>query len=193
MQSAERFYPATSAAEEQSIGACAGNFDLAACLAEGHRGRGRQRSERSTYRKRYEFWLQVLPATIHSPPHRKGFRRLSEVRRHHQGPRDRHLSGGVSFHRACQTLHHRRHGDRSGQDREPERAGRDRRVDRPDGSGNRPDNVPSTLYARDVRSIRGLGARGSVRARSPHADRRPRRRLRRRWHMETRPVFPPTR
>ena len=34
------FLPGTSAAREQSVGACAGTFDLATCLADGHRAGG---------------------------------------------------------------------------------------------------------------------------------------------------------
>ena len=95
---------------------------------------------------------------------RQGLRRFPE-RRH----RARHPIGGARGHaldRAHQALHHRRHGDRPGQDLQPERARHRRRGARQADRRGRPDDVPPALRAGDLRRLRRPGAARTVRSRS---------------------------
>ena len=64
------FLPGVSAAEEQSAGACAGEFDLAACLAAGHRaGGGSTRTFSVAHEPRFGAPSRPSPAQ----PHAKAF------------------------------------------------------------------------------------------------------------------------
>ena len=88
-----------------------------------------------------------------------GVRRFSERR-------DDERSGGrdgrrVRLDRARQALHHHGHGDRPGQDVEPECAGGGGGTDRAGDAGRRPDDVPPALHAGDVRRLRRAVSRGT--------------------------------
>ena len=81
------------------------------------------------------------------PP--EGVRGFPE-RRDDAGPRARR-AGRLPLHRAREALHDRRHGDRPGQDLEPERARARRRAHRQAGAGGRAHDVPHAVHAGDVR------------------------------------------
>ncbi len=102
------------------------------------------------------------------PRPRQGLRGLPE-RRHGQGHRARGARG-LPLDRARQALHHDRHGDRPGQDVQHERARHRGGRARPHAARGGADDLPAALHARDLRRLRGRGARRPVRPRAPHAD-----------------------
>ena len=132
------------------------------------------------------------PPACSAQDDRQGLRGLPE-RRHRQGYRTRG-AGGVPVDRARQALHHQRHGDRPGQDLQPERARHRGRHPGETDPGGRADDLPPALHARDVRDVRGDVARRAVRPRAAH--RHPRlgagewRRVRGRGRLEARLVLP---
>jgi sarcosine oxidase, subunit alpha len=64
------FLPGQSAANEQSVGACAGTFDLAACLADGHRAGG---GEPRTFHVTHEPTAGHPAPPVSAAPHGKAF------------------------------------------------------------------------------------------------------------------------
>ena len=79
-------------------------------------------------------------------------------------------AGRLPLDRACQALHHDRHGDRSGQDFEHECAGDGRRPDESASAAGRPHHLSHAVHAGDVRRAGRRRARCAVRTGAPHAD-----------------------
>ena len=100
-------------------------------------------------------------------PGGEAFRRLPERRDRggYRPCRARRLRLG----RACQALHHGRHGHRPGQDVEPERAGPARRADRRRDPGGRHDDLPPALHAGHFRRAGRARHRRPLPAAPPHA------------------------
>ena len=79
---------------------------------------------------------------------------------------------GHALDRACEALHHQRHGDRSGQDVEHERADHRLGCAGQGGAAGRADHVPAALHADDLRGLCRLSQGRAFRGDAQDADRR---------------------
>ena len=117
------FMPGASAQRERSAGRLHATFDLASALAEGDAaGRAAAAAAGFVAADARVYAVDGAPATMSagaaSPPRadRRGKAFVdfqNDVSAKDLEPRG---AGGLPLDRACQALHHDRHGDRSGQD-----------------------------------------------------------------------------
>ncbi len=186
----QAFLPGVPSERVRSAGACRGVFELAALLADGAAAGTAARARtagscaaRREPRRRHAHRCRTTHARRHARrrrrrrrgcalPHparnaRAGIRRLAE-RCDDEGspacdPR------GVPFHRAREALHDHRHGDRPGQDLQPQCARHRRALPGEDPAAGRAHDLPHALYAGHLRQLRGARAWGAVRPGAHHA------------------------
>ena len=193
------FVPDVSAQAERSAGACNGAFTLAGCLAEGAAA-GLAAAQAAGFDGAPEPPPEVgeiaeaPPRTVWVMPARRGRMFVDfQGRRHRQGSAPGGARG-LSFGRARQALHHRRHGPRPGKDRQCRRPRRNRRRGRRGHFKGRRHHLPAALYPGHFRRHRRTRYRRFVRSHPPDPDaplaRRPRRRVRRRRAVATGVVLP---
>ncbi len=170
------YLPGVSAAAERSAGGCNGAGTVAALSRRGLRGRCRGGARRRIFRPNRDMVRARGAVACATRPSRaragssddKGIRRSAE-RRHRQGP-GAGDARGVPLDRARQALHDHRHGDRSGQDLEPERARRRCRTDRARDPRGRLHHLPHAVHAGDIRHDCRSVARDAVRSGAADAD-----------------------
>ena len=168
----QAFLPGAAAERSRSAGACRGVFALrGACRSDGAAaGAAAAREALDPARRGVDSGRRRRPRRCRSSPRcvqtpglvgalprdgthaRPRLRRLAE-RRHHQGP-GAGAARGFPLHRARQALHHHRHGDRPGQDLQPERARHRRARAGQDPAAGRAHHLPHALHAGDLRQLR---------------------------------------
>ncbi len=144
--------PARFREAQERAGACNGIFDLAAAFAEGaaagqrrRAGAGGDRSATAPARDPRRIAAGAVAAE-------EGLRGFPE-RRHRRGPRPGGARG-LPLDRACEALHHQRHGDRPGQDQRHDGPRHHRRRAGARRAGGRADHLPPALHARHLRHPR---------------------------------------
>ncbi len=169
------FVPGPAIQAERSAGACNGAFTLAACLDEGASA-GIKAAEAAGFRAERPD-LPTIPATAEAPaqplwqvPSEKGKAFVDLQNDVTAADIGLALARRLPLGRACQALHHHRHGHRPGQDQQRQCAGHHRRDHGPAGAGDRGHDLPATLYAGAVRGDRRTQLRHPVRSGPPHAD-----------------------
>ena len=152
------------------VGAANGTMTLARLPHGGHRRRhsapprssaSRTASARSAERRRRV--VRGRRRSGMSAARAEGLRRPAE--RRHRRRRGAGGARGLPLGRAPQALHHARHGDRPGPDRQRQRPRHHGGADRPHHRGDRHHHVPAALHAGRDRRVRGPPSRPSTSAR----------------------------